>query len=382
MFRWLLKPRFDSKCLSYLKSLKIRLGRVQNRKKAEVKFLKSVIAELLTIGLEDDAYTRAKELLLEQKTLSSYELIEKFVGCISDHVEDFTKQKDCPEECKEAVSSLMDAAARTGDLPELRQLRTLFTDKYGNSLEPYANKELVESLRKDPPTRETKIGLLHDIAQEFSIDWNDKSLRERLYPQSSLREEKPIAGEDFNTPKGKERDTQHLGRKNLSGERWMHQNSSSDDETSMSSHDGRKGRSSSSFGSISEDEVETNMPISSYWGIPPPYLKQKTNKSDSKKPTHAETATAPDSGGVKSGKGKGYPSQQPEHGTGQIRRRRSSHVRGKSLPSEPNTAEETSKGHIRTVSLESGMRGGASHVHPKLPDYDDLRAHFLALRKR
>jgi len=168
----------------------------------------------------------------------------------------------------------------------------------------------------------------------------------------------------------------------LSGERWMHQNSSSDDETSMSSHDGRKGRSSSSFGSISEDEVETNMPISSYWGIPPPYLKQKTNKSDSKKPTHAETATAPDSGGVKSGKGKGYPSQQPEHGTGQIRRRRSSHVRGKSLPSEPNTAEETSKGHIRTVSLESGMRGGASHVHPKLPDYDDLRAHFLALRKR
>jgi len=31
---------------------------VQNRKKAEVKFLKSVIAELLTIGLEDDAYTR------------------------------------------------------------------------------------------------------------------------------------------------------------------------------------------------------------------------------------------------------------------------------------------------------------------------------------
>ncbi|ESW07683.1 hypothetical protein PHAVU_010G150200 [Phaseolus vulgaris] len=335
MFRWLLKPRFDSKCLSYLKSLKIRLGRVQNRKKAEVKFLKSVIAELLTIGLEDDAYTRAKELLLEQKTLSSYELIEKFVGCISDHVEDFTKQKDCPEECKEAVSSLMDAAARTGDLPELRQLRTLFTDKYGNSLEPYANKE-----------------------------------------------EKPIAGEDFNTPKGKERDTQHLGRKNLSGERWMHQNSSSDDETSMSSHDGRKGRSSSSFGSISEDEVETNMPISSYWGIPPPYLKQKTNKSDSKKPTHADTATAPDSGGVKSGKGKGYPSQQPEHGTGQIRRRRSSHVRGKSLPSEPNTAEETSKGHIRTVSLESGMRGGASHVHPKLPDYDDLRAHFLALRKR
>jgi len=151
----------------------------------------------------------------------------------------------------------------------------------------------------------------------------------------------------------------------LNDESWMHQNSSSDDETSLSSHAGRKGSSStSSFGSISEFEVETNKPNSSFWRIPPPYLKQKTNKSDSKKTTHADTAA---------------PTQ---HGTGQTRRPTSSHVRGKSLPSEPKTAEGSSKGHIRTVSVESGMRGGAWRVHPNLPDYDDLRARLLALRKR
>lgn len=36
---------------------------------------------------------QANGLLLEQKMLSCYELVENFVGCISDHVEDLAKQK-------------------------------------------------------------------------------------------------------------------------------------------------------------------------------------------------------------------------------------------------------------------------------------------------
>eukprot|EP00256_Glycine_max_P016834 XP_003533053.1 uncharacterized protein LOC100792068 [Glycine max] len=322
MFRWLLKPRFYSKCLSYVKFMKTRLEIIQKKKKAEQKFMKSDIAELLRSGLDYDAYIRAKGLLLEQNMLSCYELIEKFVGCLSDHVEDLTKQKDCPDECKEAVSSLMYAAARFADLPELRDLRTLFTETFGNSLEPYINKEFVEKLRQDPPTREMKIGLLYDIAQEFSVEWDDNALRQRLYTESSLCEERPNPRRDLITSKGKERDTDTLplGRKDFNDVSLIHQNSS-DDETSteLSSHDGRKGSSSNSLGSFSEDEVETKRPISSYLLIPPPYLKQKTNtgESNSKRTTHSEAA----------GKGKRYPSQQQEHDTGDNRRLRTSHVR-------------------------------------------------------
>lgn len=36
----------------------------------------------------------------------------------------------------------MHAAARFADLPELRELRTLFTEKFGDSLEPYISKEV------------------------------------------------------------------------------------------------------------------------------------------------------------------------------------------------------------------------------------------------
>lgn len=33
-----------------------------------------------------------------------------------------------------------------------------------------------------------KIGLLYDIAQEFSVEWDDNALRQRLYTESSLCE--------------------------------------------------------------------------------------------------------------------------------------------------------------------------------------------------
>lgn len=55
----------------------------------------------------------------------------------------FLIHRECPEECREAVSSLMQAAARFADLPELRELRTVFSERYENSLDVYVNKEVL-----------------------------------------------------------------------------------------------------------------------------------------------------------------------------------------------------------------------------------------------
>lgn len=197
---------------------------------------------------------------------------------------------------------------------------------------------------------------------------------------------------------------------------------SSDDETSStdtSSNDGRKA-GSSSFGSVSEDEVEeTKRPIS-YWFLPPPYnLTQKTKKgtteSNLNKTTtdssealqkkessehhlHEKTTTPRStrkrrlksiggsgqdssvsdpktldySGGMKPGNGKAT----------------TSHVRGTSLLTEPTTSAETStstpkEAHTRATSSDSQMWGASSwRVHPRLPDYDDLVARLAALRGR
>lgn len=39
--------------------------------------------------------------------------------------------RNCPEELKEAVSSLIFASSRCGDFPELQEIRALFTSRFG-----------------------------------------------------------------------------------------------------------------------------------------------------------------------------------------------------------------------------------------------------------
>lgn len=51
--------------------------------------------------------------------------------------------RECPEECRETVASLMFAAARFSDLPELRELRDAFQQKYGTGLDVFVNQKVM-----------------------------------------------------------------------------------------------------------------------------------------------------------------------------------------------------------------------------------------------
>ncbi|WJX42862.1 hypothetical protein P8452_30043 [Trifolium repens] len=356
MFRWLLKPKFYSKCIYYVKCIKTRLETIEKKRRAIQKFTKSDIAELLRRGFDYDAYKRTEGLLLEEKILSCYEFIEKFIGCISDHLEDIIKQSDCPEECKEAIPSLMYAAARISDLPELRDLRTLFTEKYGNSLEPYINKEFVERLRRDPPTREMKIKLLYDIAHEFSIDWDAKALKLRLYTHPSLYEERPKSGgsggehkDESNFIASKENEARH---QNSSDDETT--STDTDTDTSSSHHHGRKA-SSSSFGSISEDDHEQVKEIkkpNSFWHIPPPYIKQqKTNNKGGESNNNLNKTT--DSEAI----------QKNIDSSGGMK---------------PTISLETSS----STTTKGNAWGGGWRMPSTLPDYDDFIARFKAFTGR
>ncbi|KAJ7951793.1 putative Regulator of Vps4 activity in the MVB pathway protein [Quillaja saponaria] len=302
MFEGLVKPKFYTKCKSYLRLTKTRLETIKKKRKAVQKYLKNDIIELLRSGLDINAYGRAEGLLVEQNMSSCYEVVEKFCRCVYENFSVLHKQRECPEECKEAVQSLMYAAARFADLPELRDLRTLFTEKYGNSLESYINKEFVEKLRQSPPTKEMKIQLLHDIARESSIEWDSKALEQKLHTPPPVKERpmsKSLSGADdeewdenndgaiatrYNLNAGNKQKSSRSERKDSADNGYRLQ-SSSEDETStdMSSQDGPK---TSSVGSVSEDEVD-NKKAFYYRFIPPPYLKSKPDKNESnlEKPT-------------------------------------------------------------------------------------------------
>ncbi|KAL2590935.1 hypothetical protein AAZV13_13G316400 [Glycine max] len=372
----------------------MRLETICKKRSAVQKFLKKDIADLLRSALDYNAYGRAEGVLVEQNLTFCYEIIGKFTTCILGHVGDLYKQRDCPAECKEAIQSLIYAAARFSDLPELRELRSLFTGKFGNSLELYISKEFVEKLRQYPPSKEMKIQLLHDVAQEFSIEWNSKALEQRLHspPQLHLEKAKPDLLNDHEDHKNNDVSL-FEGKKDTSDAYWRSPRSSTEDDNS--SLDGHNKACSSSLGSVSEDETEIKRPFS-YNLVPPPYVKQKLKKGESNmnKPTKSEealklphednntfsdsktcgTAKLEDSSGKESEKAKKQPQQ--------------------TKPAEEEEKERTVDGLLMHYTRKQSphpcfqhdkgpemVRRTARHVHPSLPDYDDLLARLAALKK-
>ncbi|KAG4978953.1 hypothetical protein JHK86_038427 [Glycine max] len=370
----------------------MRLETICKKRSAVQKFLKKDIADLLRSALDYNAYGRAEGVLVEQNLTFCYEIIGKFTTCILGHVGDLCKQRDCPAECKEAIQSLIYAAARFSDLPELRELRSLFTGKFGNSLELYISKEFVEKLRQYPPSKEMKIQLLHDVAQEFSIEWNSKALEQRLHSPPQLHLAKPDLLNDHEDHKNNDVSL-FEGKKDTSDAYWRSPRSSTEDDNS--SLDGHNKACSSSLGSVSEDETEIKRPFS-YNLVPPPYVKQKLKKGESNmnKPTKSEealklphednntfsdsktcgTAKLEDSSGKESEKAKKQPQQ--------------------TKPAEEEEKERTVDGLLMHYTRKQSphpcfqhdkgpemVRRTARHVHPSLPDYDDLLARLAALKK-
>ncbi|CDY52976.1 BnaA06g01610D [Brassica napus] len=180
------KPKFYKKCKSATSYMKIRLEIERKRRIAMIKFLKMDIVEFLKNGLDYDAYRRAEVLLEELRIISCYDILERFCDCISENLSLMLKKRECPEECREAVSSLIYAAAWIPDVPELKDLRAVFTRRFGSFIVSSVNYELVEKTElRRRPSRELKIQTVKDIAKEFSIDWDPTALNLLLLRQTS-----------------------------------------------------------------------------------------------------------------------------------------------------------------------------------------------------
>ncbi|XP_023514654.1 uncharacterized protein LOC111778886 [Cucurbita pepo subsp. pepo] len=421
MFDMFLKPKYYTKCKSCLKLLKSRLDAIRKKKNAVLKYLKSDIVELLKSRLDYNAYNRAEGFLVERNVLRCYELIDEFCGTISNQLSVLIKQSECPDECNEAVASLIYAAARFADLPELRELRNFFTGKYGCSFEPFTSIELIEKSRATIQSKEIKLQLLQEIAQESAIDWNSKALEQQLYiPPPNEPDVVPVHG----------RKKSSVGKRDSSDDESMFDIRSEGNTTETSTVDSSTDQDVRKGGS--EDEVEDQTPF--YLRvIRPPYLKTKpTNKETMEEARKATNQVENDernkqqpeptleekpkpksvrrrnvklqptmeikidnvgnSGndmsssrnkGKEAMKGEGDDDEEEEkmldgllmHYSKKKPSHESNEVRAVSLSidsTEPTELTELeNKHHIRTNSF----------VHPKLPDYDELAARFAALKE-
>lgn len=185
MFDGLLKSKFYSRCKSDIKQTRTRIELIKKKRNAMQKYLRNDIADLLKNGLDTNAYGRAEGFINELNRSSCFEFVDQCCVTIANNLGTVDKQRECPQECREAVASLMFAAARLAELPELRQLRTLFSERYTNSLDFYVDKQFMEKLKSSYPSKEMKLQLLQDVAAESGVDWSSKALENKLYHETA-----------------------------------------------------------------------------------------------------------------------------------------------------------------------------------------------------
>uniref|UniRef100_A0A2P2KGX0 Uncharacterized protein n=2 Tax=Rhizophora mucronata TaxID=61149 RepID=A0A2P2KGX0_RHIMU len=179
----------STKCKTALKLAASRIKLLKNKREAQVKQLKRELAQLLEAGQDRTARIRVEHLVREEKTMAAYDLIEIYCELVVARLSIIESQKACPIDLKEAISSLIFASPRCSDVPELMDVRKLFTAKYGKEFVSAAvelrpdcgvSRLLVEKLSAKAPDGPAKMKILSAIAEEHNVKWEPESFEENV----------------------------------------------------------------------------------------------------------------------------------------------------------------------------------------------------------
>ncbi|XP_068643615.1 uncharacterized protein [Aristolochia californica] len=172
------------KCKTCLNLAISRIKHLRNKRELQLRNMRKEIAQFLQTGQEAIARIRVEHIIREMNILAAYEILELFCEFVYARVPILETQKECPPELQEAIASIIFAAPRCLDLPELMQIRNLFITKYGkefvlaaSELRPDScvNRGIIEKLSVKAPPANVKLKLLKDIAQEFVLEWDSSS---------------------------------------------------------------------------------------------------------------------------------------------------------------------------------------------------------------
>ncbi|XP_024005286.1 uncharacterized protein LOC18028256 [Eutrema salsugineum] len=183
----------SSKCKTAAKMAVARIKLLRNKRQVVVKQMRRDIAVLLQSGQDATARIRVEHVIREQNILAANEIIELFCELIVSRLTIITKQKECPVDLKEGISSLIFAAPRCSEIPELGDLKDIFEKKYGRDFVTAAtdlrptcgvNRMLIDKLSVRQPVGEFKLKIMKEIAKEFQVDWDTtETAQELLKPQ-------------------------------------------------------------------------------------------------------------------------------------------------------------------------------------------------------
>ncbi|XWS22497.1 hypothetical protein CRYUN_Cryun29cG0040600 [Craigia yunnanensis] len=175
---------FGAKCKTCVSLAISRIKLLQNKRDLQLKHMRKEIAQFLLSGQESIARIRVEHVIREQNIWAAYEILELFCEFVIARVPILESQKECPSELREAVASIIFSAPRCSDVPDLLQIKNLFSTKYGKEFVTAAtelrpdssvNRAIIEKLSVSAPSGEIRLKVLKEIAQEYSVEWDSSS---------------------------------------------------------------------------------------------------------------------------------------------------------------------------------------------------------------
>ncbi|CAL5396549.1 unnamed protein product [Camellia sinensis] len=155
-----------------------RLSVLKNQRRSRCSLARSDVVELLNLAHHDRALLRVEQVIKEQNMLDVFVMIEGYFHLLVERINLIEREKVCPEELKEAVSSLLFASTRCGEFPELQEMRAVLTSQFGKEFAGCAielrnncgvNLKMVQKLSTRQPSLENRMKVLKEIASENNI---------------------------------------------------------------------------------------------------------------------------------------------------------------------------------------------------------------------
>jgi len=179
-----------AKCKTLLKLTISRIKLLRNKREIQLNQMKKEIAQFLQAGQEATARIRVEHIIREQNILAAYEIVELFSELLAVRLPIIEAQRECPLDLREAIASLIFAAPRCSDLPELLHIRNLFVAKYGKEFVAAAaelrpdcgvNRQIIEKLSVRAPDAEIKLKTLKEIAEEHEVGWDSSATEAEFF---------------------------------------------------------------------------------------------------------------------------------------------------------------------------------------------------------
>ncbi|CAK7326549.1 unnamed protein product [Dovyalis caffra] len=162
-----------------------RIAIFKHQRQVRCNQARSDVVQLLEQGHHDRALLRVEHVIKDQNMLDVYVMTEGYCNLLIERLHLIEQEKlvsvfnqACPEELREAISGLLYASTRFGDFPELQEIRTTFTSRYGKEFVASAvelrnhcrvNPQMIQKLSTRQPEFERRMKVLKEIASENSI---------------------------------------------------------------------------------------------------------------------------------------------------------------------------------------------------------------------